>query len=97
MPQQQKESWHLSKSVPVSLLVGSLLQLACFAWYAGQVTERVNINSESISQNAASIKSLEDTSHNQAVSLGRIEENIRATRDTLDRIERKLDGGRSSN
>jgi len=97
MPHQEKEAWHLSRSVPISLLVGLLLQLAGFAWYAGQVTEKVNNNSNNIVEMRAREDQLEQRSNAQAVQLGRIEENIRATRNTLDRIERKLDGNRSTN
>lgn len=97
MTTKEKEAWHLSKSVPISLLVGLLLQLAGFAWYAGQVTERVNTNSSDIIEMRSREDQLESRSNAQAVQLGRIEENIRATRDTLSRIERKLDGNRSTN
>ena len=84
------ESWHLSKSVPISLLIGLLLQLAGFAWYAGQVAERVSTNSKSITEISTKVTTLEDRSNIQAVQLGRIEENVKATRDVLERIERRL-------
>lgn len=35
------EKWHLSRSVPISLLVGLLVQAAAFIWYASKLDSRV--------------------------------------------------------
>lgn len=91
---ERDNQWHLSKSIPLSLIFAMVVQAAGIIWYVSQVDYQVKNNKEDILKMEIVVDSLETSVNDQAVQLGRIEENVTATRKTLERLERKLDGQR---
>jgi hypothetical protein len=71
-----------------------VVQAAGIIWYVSQVDYQVKNNKEDILKMEIVVDGLETSVNDQAVQLGRIEENVTATRKTLERLERKLDGQR---
>ena len=80
------ESWHLSKSVPVSLIVAIVLQTISLVWYVSSLDSAVKNNARDLVRQETRINTLEKTVQMQAVSLGRIDENIKAIRNLVERM-----------
>lgn len=91
MSQNDDNSWHLSKSVPISIIIGFIMQFAGFVWFMSGMNAQVEVNKGSIVKIEQKLDSVGSTVQAQAVQFGRIEENIVATKHTLERIERLLD------
>ena len=80
------ESWHLSKSVPVSLIIAIVLQTISLVWYVSSLDSAVKNNARDLVRQETRINTLEKTVQMQAVSLGRIDENIKAIRNLVERM-----------
>jgi len=80
------ESWHLSKSVPVTLIVAIVLQTISLVWYVSSLDSSVKSNARDLVRQETRINTLEKTVQSQAVSLGRIDENIKAIRNLVERM-----------
>lgn len=87
-----KESWHLSKSVPVTLILALVLQAGAIVWTVGQMNADIESNVQDIRELKSDVKVLENSSHTVDVRLGRIEENLKAISTGINRIERGLVG-----
>lgn len=70
------ESWHLSKSVPLSLIFALVLQFAGGVYYAVQLRADVNYNTEKIGVLQEDVDSLEANVHSIDIQLGRIETHL---------------------
>jgi hypothetical protein len=80
------ESWHLSKSVPVTLIIAIVLQTISLVWYVSSLDSAVKNNARDLVRQETRINTLEKTVQSQAVSLGRIDENIKAIRNLVERM-----------
>jgi uncharacterized membrane protein YciS (DUF1049 family) len=80
----KQESWHLSKSVPITFIVGIALQTMALVWYVSTLDASVKSNTRDLLRQEARINILEKTVQSQAVSLGRIDENIKAIRNLVE-------------
>lgn len=78
------ESWHLSKSVPISLIVTLLLQTVAFAWFLSDMSSQVERNTMDISNNKILVDRQGTVIQRQDVTLGRIEENVKEIRRLLE-------------
>jgi hypothetical protein len=85
------ESWHLSKSVPVTLIVAIVLQTISLVWYVSSLDSSVKNNARDLVRQETRINTLEKTVQSQAVSLGRIDENIKAIRNLVERMAEQAD------
>jgi len=81
-----EESWHMSKSVPISFLVGILMQTLALVWYVSTLDSAIKQNSRDLTRQEIRIDTLERTVQSQAVTLGRIDENIKAIRDLVKKM-----------
>ena len=79
------ENWHLSKSVPVTFILAVGLQTIGLVWYMSHLDSSVQTNAREIARHEVRIIEVERTAQIQAVMLGRIDENIKAIRDNLER------------
>jgi len=80
------ESWHLSKSVPVTFIVAIVLQTISLVWYVSSLDSAVKNNARDLVRQETRINTVEKTVQMQAVSLGRIDENIKAIRNLVERM-----------
>ena len=87
--EQNNNSWHLSKSVPVSLIVALVLQAAAIVWTVSQMQSSIAANASSILKIETRTEKLELAVQGQAVALARIDENIKAIRMSVERIASK--------
>ena len=89
MADQNNNSWHLSKSVPVTLIVALVLQAAAIVWTVSQMQSSIEANASNIIRLETRTEKLELLVQNQAVALARIDENIKAIRTHVERIASK--------
>ena len=78
------EQWHLSKSVPVTLIMGLLIQAVAIVWTVSTMSADINENKADILRNDTRIITIEATVHSQAIALARIDENIKAIRTAVE-------------
>ena len=81
----QENSWHLSKSIPITFLFAILLQTVALIWFVATLRNDVDSNKISIQRLEEDSGRLESIVHSQAVTLGRIDENIKSIRDLVER------------
>ena len=83
------ESWHLSKSVPVTLVVAIICQTVAVVWYISTLDSNVEVNMKDIARHEIRIDKLEDTTKELSIMNARIDENIKAIRSTLEKMALK--------
>ena len=82
-----QDSWHLSKSVPATFILAIVLQTVGLVWYMSSLDANVTTNAREIARQEIRINEIEKTAQLQAVMLGRIDENIKAIRDAVDKMQ----------
>ncbi len=87
--EKNNNSWHLSKSVPVSLILALVIQAAAIVWTVSQMQSNIEANAMSIVKIETRTEKLELAVQGQAVALARIDENIKAIRMSVERIASK--------
>lgn len=84
MTTESHESWHLSKSVPITLIFGLITQGAAIVWTVSMMMGDIERNRVSISEMQNRVTKIEEAVHDQAVSMARIDENIKAIRQAVE-------------
>jgi len=85
------EPWHLDKRVPVALILTLLMQSALAVWWASSLSADVTTLQQRQDKQESMIENMRTTAGAQAVQLGRIEENTRATAAAVERLLRQLE------
>jgi len=85
----QDTQWHLSKSVPITFILAILLQTLALIWFVATLRTDVDINQKEILRLETRTSSLEQIVQSQAITLGRIDENIKSIRMILDSMARE--------
>jgi hypothetical protein len=80
----KQESWHMSKSVPATFILAIAAQTVGLVWYMSSLDATVETNAREIARHEIRINEVEKTAQLQAVSLGRIDENIKAIRNMVE-------------
>ena len=83
---ESNDSWHLSKSVPITLIFGLLVQGAAIVWTVSMMMSDIENNREDIKDVKLRVVNLETSVHQQAVSMARIDENIKAIRGAVEKM-----------
>jgi Tfp pilus assembly protein PilO len=78
--------WHLDKRVPVAIIFALLVQSAGVVWWASNIASRQSQVESRVAVHEQQINAMRDTAANAAVSLGRIEENVDALRNDIERV-----------
>jgi type VI protein secretion system component VasK len=86
-----EDSWHLSKSVPITLIFGLLVQGAAIVWTVSMMMSDIEANREDIVAIEQRMGRLEDSVQSQAVALARIDENIKAIRSSVEKMASRND------
>jgi hypothetical protein len=81
-----EDNWHLSKSVPVTLVLAIVAQTVALVWYISSLDSSVKANARDIIRNETRLESLETIVQAQAVTLGRMDENIKAIRESVEKM-----------
>ena len=78
------DSWHLNKSVPLTLIFGLIVQGAAIVWTVSMMMSDIEGNAEEINELNMRMNRMETSVQNQAISLARIDENIKAIRSSIE-------------
>lgn len=81
---QQSQDWHLNKSVPLTLVFAIVVQTFAIVWYMSQLDSAVQQNEINIVRVQTEVGIIERTVQSQAVSMARIDENIKAIRQAVE-------------
>ncbi len=87
----ENDSWHLNKSVPITLIFGLIVQGAAIVWTVSMMMSDIEDNSEEIIALEERMGRLETSVQSQAVSLARIDENIKAIRSSVEKMASRND------
>jgi len=80
------DNWHLSKSVPITLIFGLLVQGAAIVWTVSMMMSDIEDNREDIIALKERMGRLETSVQSQAIALARIDENIKAIRSSVEKM-----------
>ena len=78
------ESWHLVKSVPVTFLFGLIVQAIAIVYVISMTIAKVESNREDLTRLEIRVSTIEDNIHSLAVSMARMDENIKAIRSAVE-------------
>lgn len=85
----QDHQWHLSKSVPITFIFAIILQTIALIWFVATLRNDVDTNQKELLRLETRTSSLEQIVQSQAITLGRIDENIKSIRMILDAMARE--------
>ena len=85
----QTEGWHISKSVPATLLLGLITQAAAIVWTVSMMMADIQQNTEKLIAFSERVNKVEDMVQSQAVSMARIDENIKAIRNSVEKMAQR--------
>ena len=78
------ENWHLSKTIPISFLVGIVAQTFILGWLIADAQNTIEMNTNNIMRNTKDVEVLENRVNDHAVMLGRIDENLKHIREYIE-------------
>lgn len=84
-----EESWHLSKSIPLTLIFAIICQTVALIWFVASLRNDVDAANKELVRQDTRIGNLEQIVQNQAVSMARIDENIAFIRKVVEDMARK--------
>lgn len=73
------------KHISLSFLVGILFQTGALVWYVSSLASSIDMNARDISRHEQQLQSLNIVIQTQAVTLGRMDENIKSIRDMMEK------------
>ena len=73
------------KTVSLSFLIGILFQTGALVWYVSSLASSIDTNARDISRHEQQLQSLTVIIQTQAVTLGRMDENIKSIRDIMEK------------
>ena len=80
------DSWHLSKSVPITLIIGLITQGAAIVWVVSMMYGDIESNTKKLNEFQKRLDRIDDMVFDQAVAMARIDENIKAIRDDVHKM-----------
>jgi hypothetical protein len=80
----KNESWHLSKSVPLTLIFAIVGQTFALVWYVSSLNSNVETNMKDIARHEIRLEKLEETTKELSILNARIDENIKAIREMME-------------
>jgi len=72
--------WHLSKSIPLTFVLAILAQTVALVWFVSSLNSAIDSNTRDLMRHEARLNTLEQVVQQQAVTMGRIDENIKSIR-----------------
>jgi cell division protein FtsB len=83
------EQWHLSKSVPISIIGAVIVQTVTIVWFIANLNANVQTNTRDLVRHETRIETLEASVQSQAISIARMDENIQAIRDMVEQLTKE--------
>lgn len=88
---KNQTEWHLSKSVPLTFVVAIFIQTVSLVWYVSSMDNAIKNNEKELLRQDVRINTLEGVVQAQALTLARIDENIKSIRVMMERVAHKDD------
>ena len=76
--------WHLSKSVPLTFVIAIFFQTLALVWYVSSMDNSISNNEKELLRQDVRLNALEDVVQSQALTLARIDENIKSIREMME-------------
>lgn len=86
-----QEGWHLTKSVPATLLLGLITQAGAIVWTVSMMMADIQENQTDIVEFGQRISKVEQMVQSQAVSMARIDVNIEHIRTSVEKMADRQD------
>jgi len=83
--------WQLSKSVPITFVVGIFLQTIALVWYVSSLDNSIQNNEKELLRQDTRLSTVEQTVQAQALTLARIDENIKSIRVMMEKSSKRDD------
>ena len=81
-----QDGWHISRSVPATLLLGLITQAAAIIWTVSMMQAEIQSNSDNLNAFSERVSKVEGMVQSQAVSMARIDENIQHIRGAVEKM-----------
>ncbi len=82
----KQEPWHLNKSVPLTLVLAIACQTVALIWFVATLRNDVDTNRNNLSRLEGRTMSVESLVQRQAISIARMDENIKAIRSAVEKM-----------
>ena len=82
----KQDGWHISKSVPATLLLGLITQAAAIVWTVSMMMADIQQNTEKLIAFSERVNKVEGMVQSQAVSMARIDTNIEHIRGAVEKM-----------
>jgi hypothetical protein len=86
---KKEDEWHLSKTVPITLVIAIVCQTIALVWYISSLDNNVKNNTREILRQEVRIEGLEKIVQTQALTLARIDENIKSIRLMMEEMKKE--------
>jgi len=86
---KREDEWHLSKTVPITLVIAIVCQTIALVWYISSLDNNVKNNTREILRQEVRIEGLEKIVQTQALTLARIDENIKSIRLMMEEMKKE--------
>ena len=86
-----QEGWHITKSVPATLLIGLITQAGAIVWTVSMMMSDIQENQTDIVEFGQRISKVEQMVQSQAVSMARIDVNIEHIRTSVEKMADRQD------
>jgi len=86
---ENETEWHLSKSVPLTFVIAIFIQTVSLVWYVSSMDNNIKNNEKELLRQDVRISTLEGVVQAQALTLARIDENIKSIRVMMERVAYK--------
>jgi hypothetical protein len=87
----KEKPWHLNKSIPLTFILAIIGQTIALVWFVASLNSDIQSNTREIVRHETRLIALEGIVQVQAVTMGRMDENIKAIRQMM---EQSRDGKR---
>lgn len=84
-----EHEWHLSRSVPISLIFAIACQTVALIWFVATLRNDVDANKTELVRLEVRTDKLEEIVQSQAVTLARMDENLKSIRVILEGMARQ--------
>ena len=79
------QPWHLNKSIPLTFILAIIGQTVALVWFVASLNSDIQTNTREIVRHETRLIALEGIVQVQAVTMGRMDENIKAIRQMMER------------
>ena len=81
-----QDGWHISKSVPATLMLGLVTQAAAIVWTVSMMMSDIERNSQDIAEFNNRMQKVESSVQTLAISMARIDANIQHIRGAVEQM-----------